>query len=492
MALEIGKSKFTVQEKSSSNICFTGHKTYDMNNTAGSSTYNMVNHLSSGNRISGMFNAQASLSGGQSSSIRRPEEVHAHANSSPSSEDKKYANKCAFLKRMIGDLLWENSILFERLQRKLTEANFRNEERRRLVRKLVAKVNRSVLNHRRSLPPCIVSTAGGQHSIVLPSGASRVLLVPPERPKDIHISEGGKNRESKDNAAPSRGRKKSSSDKRFVQPIPLDSMGRPIFPIELPGIEVHCLGEIDNKRPGYHTEDLLFPVGFCSSREFAAVSDPLHSTLYTCTVNDNGPEPKFEVSGDDNPAVVYSGRTPDEAVSTLFATLNTAIAKSQTARPLPALPPGKGAQFFGLSTPTIHHLIQGCLGTRKCVRYKPVRYETSRTQQATSSSHSGRSSSQASQQQNADQNDMYLSFNAFRARCVFSSNAASNSSSTSNGSTISSHNAPATTTDGNNSAALNNSTNAISGCNSSSISNNSVNNGNLNSTSLSNSAAAQH
>lgn len=61
---------------------------------------------------------------------------------------------------MIGDLLWENSILFERLQRKLTEANFRNEERRRLVRKLVAKVNRSVLNHRRSLPPCIVSTAG--------------------------------------------------------------------------------------------------------------------------------------------------------------------------------------------------------------------------------------------------------------------------------------------------------------------------------------------
>ncbi|OQR80076.1 transforming growth factor beta regulator 1-like, partial [Tropilaelaps mercedesae] len=261
---------------------------------------------------------------------------------------------------MIGDLLWENSILFERLQRKLTETNFRNEERRRLVRKLVARVNRSVLNHRRSLPSCIVPTAGGQHSIVLPSGASRVLLAPPERPKDIYaMTDGGKNKEPKENLALPRGRKKGNSDKRFVQPIPLDSMGRPIFPIELPGIEVHCLGEIDNKRPGYHTEDLLFPIGFCSSREFAAVTDPLHScTLYTCTVNDNGPEPKFEVSGDDNPAVVYSGRTPDEAVSALVSALNVALAKTQTLPGLPVLPPGKGAQFFGLSIPTIHHLIQ--------------------------------------------------------------------------------------------------------------------------------------
>lgn len=62
--------------------------------------------------------------------------------------------------RMISDLLWENSILFERLQRKLAEANLRNEERRQLVRKLVARVNRSVLNHRRALPPCIVPAAG--------------------------------------------------------------------------------------------------------------------------------------------------------------------------------------------------------------------------------------------------------------------------------------------------------------------------------------------
>ncbi|XP_003738448.1 transforming growth factor beta regulator 1 [Galendromus occidentalis] len=305
-------------------------------------------------------------------------------------QEHKFAKKCKHLKRMMKDLLWENSILFNHLQRGITETNICNEERRRLTRKLIGKINKHVIPLRKPLPSCITISTTGSHKIQFPSGAARTLTGLPERPKEsISVS----------TAAQAKGRKKAHSDKRYVQPIPLDNTGRPIFPIELPGIEVHCLGEIDNKRPAYHTEDLLYPVGFCSSREFAASSDPTQTTLYTCTVNDNGTEPKFEMSGEDT-LTVFKGRTPDECVASLIAAINETL---PPARHLPSLPPNKGAEFFGLSIPTIHHLIQGCLGTRRCLRYKPVRYETSRLPPPASAS---------------TLLDVHLSYTAFREKCL--------------------------------------------------------------------------
>ena len=38
--------------------------------------------------------------------------------------------------------------------------------------------------------------------------------------------------------------KRGKNSKRLVQPIPLDSSGRPIFPIELGHLTVHSLGEV--------------------------------------------------------------------------------------------------------------------------------------------------------------------------------------------------------------------------------------------------------
>jgi hypothetical protein len=46
---------------------------------------------------------------------------------------------------------------------------------------------------------------------------------------------------------PAKSNKKSSSNakqKKFVQPIPLDITGRPVFPIVLGGLTVHSIGEV--------------------------------------------------------------------------------------------------------------------------------------------------------------------------------------------------------------------------------------------------------
>jgi len=43
---------------------------------------------------------------------------------------------------------------------------------------------------------------------------------------------------------PSRGSKKSRFNKRRVAPIPLDSVGRPIFPILLGSLTIYCLGDV--------------------------------------------------------------------------------------------------------------------------------------------------------------------------------------------------------------------------------------------------------
>lgn len=66
------------------------------------------------------------------------------------------------------------------------------------------------------------------------------------------------------------------------------SVGKPIFPIVLGSLTVHSLGEIISDRPGYHTINNIFPVGFCSSRYYASMQQIGKKCLYTCKILDGG------------------------------------------------------------------------------------------------------------------------------------------------------------------------------------------------------------
>ncbi|XP_072347975.1 transforming growth factor beta regulator 1 isoform X3 [Scyliorhinus torazame] len=167
-------------------------------------------------------------------------------------------------------------------------------------------------------------------------------------------------------------RNRDRSSRKLVQPIPLDSCGRPIFPIVLGGLTVYSLGEIIADRLGFSDESAIYPVGFCSTRVYASMKNPNHKCLYTCQIKDGGTGPQFEIA----PEVDPQNALIATSASACHASLLKAIAMAR-GKPLVNVVPF-GADFFGFSHPTIQNLIQSCPGARKCVCYRWVRFEVCR------------------------------------------------------------------------------------------------------------------
>ncbi|KAJ6653355.1 hypothetical protein lerEdw1_009256 [Lerista edwardsae] len=118
--------------------------------------------------------------------------------------------------------------------------------------------------------------------------------------------------------------------------------------------------------PGARRLSVIYPVGYCSTRIFASTQRPVHRCLYTCQIKDGGAGPRFEIAPEDEPGCIVAGPTPDAC----HAQLLEAVGAAQ-------LEPA-GAEFFGLSHPAIQHLIQSCLGARKCAQYRWLRFEVCR------------------------------------------------------------------------------------------------------------------
>lgn len=161
--------------------------------------------------------------------------------------------------------------------------------------------------------------------------------------------------------------------KKVVQQIPLDSTGRPVFPIELGGLTVHSLGEVVTDKPDFHTEEVIYPVGYVCTRVYGNLKDPTVKCIYTCKISDdNNGAPRFDITADNDLDVPIIGNSPDICHSLLLQHINDVLQMnvvSTTAR---------GNEFFGLSHPTILNLIQSSPGTRKCVNYKWSKFEVGR------------------------------------------------------------------------------------------------------------------
>ncbi|KAK8780216.1 hypothetical protein V5799_018446 [Amblyomma americanum] len=185
-----------------------------------------------------------------------------------------------------------------------------------------------------------------------------------------------------DEAPRPKRRKPTGADKRLVAPIPLDSCGRPLFPIVLPGCKVHSLGEIVTDRAGFHCQESLYPVGYCSSRIYASVLNANHACIYTCTILDAGTGPRFEIVAEDAPERPFVGSSPDECYVALLRAVN------RTCGAEVIVPAARGADFFALPHPTIQNLVQSCPGARKCPNYRWVRFESPACLQVCTSSRS--------------------------------------------------------------------------------------------------------
>lgn len=332
-------------------------------------------------------------------------------------ENERYRTKCRKLERFMKDLVLESAALCDEVARVQESIFVAKEERRFLLKKFYYYHNQRDV----SIEPQVARTTVPQSAAVGPSSTTPPLSLA-STPSSSAVLEGAdrsaaksskkllKRRNTKDSregpeevsgskptAVPRPKRKKPAADKKLVAPIPLDASGRPIFPITLPGCKVHSLGEIVTDRAGFHSEESIYPVGYCSSRIYASVLNVHTSCIYTCTIFDAGTGPKFEIVAEDLPERPFVGNSPDECYVALLRAVNRACGMEVI------VPAARGADFFALPHPTIQNLVQSCPGARKCPNYRWVRFEVSRS---------------ASLQTERIDGDPYLSYAAFRQLCL--------------------------------------------------------------------------
>lgn len=263
----------------------------------------------------------------------------------------KYKKKYRKLKRIVKDTVFENAALCDQVAQMQENLMLVKEERLFLLRKLCQQQG--------EIDPA--NMIGRAQSNNVNSGQFNPECSTPKKTAKKRISTDGSETKSK-------AKRHNKTTRRVVQLIPLDVHGRPIFPIALGDLTVYSLGEVVSDRVAYHTEDLIYPVGYCSTRVYASLRDVRTKSLYTCKVLDGGPKPRFEIVSDNDLDQALVGSSPDECHSRLLAAISPAL----------RLITPKGADFFGISHPTIQNLIQSTPGTRKLAMYKQERFEVSK------------------------------------------------------------------------------------------------------------------
>ncbi|XP_054720245.1 transforming growth factor beta regulator 1-like [Uloborus diversus] len=275
-----------------------------------------------------------------------------------------FREKYKKLKKLAKGFVFENAALCDEVARLQEKILIAKEERRFLLRKLLnfqslkdGSVQTTPISGLANVISTITKAASIENVDAVPKKKNPVKKRPPPKPSD-------------ENAKPRPKKKKvSATDKRLVAPIPLDVAGRPIFPILLGPLTIHSLGVIIHDRPGFHTEQCIYPVGFCSSRIYSSMKNPLLQCLYQCTVTDSPIGPRFEITPEDDPGRSLVGSSPNEVHSGLLKSINNACGKEVISTD------GQGAKFFGLSHPTVQNLIQSLGGARKCAQYHWVQFE---------------------------------------------------------------------------------------------------------------------
>lgn len=161
----------------------------------------------------------------------------------------------------------------------------------------------------------------------------------------------------------------SQQTKQIVQTITVDANGVPIYPINMGSLSIHNLGQIVYDRPGYHTENWIYPAGFVSSRVYGHVKEPERKCVYTCRILDNGDFPRFEIAPESDSDFIITGPTPDLCHAALIQTINN----STDIRNIDIRP--QGEWFFGLAHPTVMTLLQTSPDISKCTNFKSFNVE---------------------------------------------------------------------------------------------------------------------
>lgn len=158
--------------------------------------------------------------------------------------------------------------------------------------------------------------------------------------------------------------KKTESTQQFVQTISIDNNGRPIYPITMGNLSIHDLGAIIVDRPGYHTENWIYPIGYVATRIYGHIKEPHRKCLYTCKIIDCGDYPRFEIIPESMPEYAIAGPSADLCHAALLQTMNN----NSDGRELAVCP--QGEYFFGLAHPAVATLLQTSAAVKELINFK--------------------------------------------------------------------------------------------------------------------------
>jgi hypothetical protein len=121
------------------------------------------------------------------------------------------------------------------------------------------------------------------------------------------------------------------------------------------GITLHNYGRIVTDRPAYHTESIIYPVGYKISRVY-------NGSNYICRILDNGAYPLFEIYREANPKIRFMGNSSDDVHSELLQALDT------TSIIMP-----DGDRFFGLKNKGILDYLTQQPAAKKLAKFNKVK-----------------------------------------------------------------------------------------------------------------------
>lgn len=298
-----------------------------------------------------------------------------HPNTAAKSRiSSKYEEKYKRLKRLVKETIFTNAAICDEVVRLENKVVRGKEERRYLLRRLLQQQAASEtlkLPLSTGTPVALTPRPASQSIAQLLGEVEKRRKKASAKKKPNAEDSAAKAVEENPNTVKATKKARPNQTKRRVTPIPLDNSGRPIFPIELGPLTIYCLGEIV-PLPGYYTAETIYPIGFCSTRQYVAISKTASTWLYTCKVSDGGNCAKFEILPEESPGLTFVGSTPSQCHQLLLESIN----KSRGPGIVPIDP--KGPEFFGLSHPTVQNLIQSCPGARKCSSYRWTKFEVSR------------------------------------------------------------------------------------------------------------------
>ncbi|KAG8451298.1 hypothetical protein GDO86_003499 [Hymenochirus boettgeri] len=291
------------------------------------------------------------------------------------SHNEKYRLKCLRLRRVAKSMVFENAALCDEIAR-IEDKFIRAKEERRFLLKRLLQLQALSEDEPGTSHNSTVSVGYGISDVAGTNEGSLDMCF-------SNMDDGGlskkvkKDKRERGKENKSEGIRKVSRKKRvtesgtikWVQTIPLDSCGRPMFPILLNGLTIYSLGEIISDRMGFHDKVAIYPVGFCSTRVYVSMKNPDQKCLYTCQIKDDCTGPQFEIVPEDDPQNSIIASSADECHSILLNTISAVLGKTFSALEQ------AGGYFFGFTHPTIQNLIQSCPGARKCINYKWVKFE---------------------------------------------------------------------------------------------------------------------